>query len=72
MGWEKPVDSATTWKTDCKLHKIDNYFYYLVVPVIVLDIYESINEGQMERQEALKQAAAISQINEGILELMKY
>jgi hypothetical protein len=57
LGWEKPVGLATTWRTDCTLHEIVNYFFEKTVGCTVdcVGYCNMINAGQMTRQEALGQ-----------------
>jgi hypothetical protein len=61
LGWEKPADHATSWRTDCKLHEIVNYLWVKLVGCSMdcMGFCNMIISGQMERAEALAQEEQI-------------
>ncbi len=74
LGWVKPADHISTWRTDCVLHEVVNFFFLKTVGC-TKDCWgycNMINAGQMTRQEALQQEEeALSRIRwervEGVL-----
>lgn len=61
LDWKKPPGHVSTWRTDCRLHPVVNYFF-LKIFGCSKDCWgycRMINSGQMERQEALKQEEEI-------------
>jgi hypothetical protein len=64
LGWEKPAGHVTTWRTDCLLHEITNFFYGMVLSCTqdCMGYCNMINSGQMTRQEALSQEEQALQI----------
>jgi hypothetical protein len=56
-GWEKPADHVSTWRTDCVLHGVMNYFYVKTVGCTLdcMGYSNMIAAGQMTRAEALAQ-----------------
>jgi glucosamine--fructose-6-phosphate aminotransferase (isomerizing) len=61
LGWQKPPDHATSWRTDCKLHEIVNYLWVKLAGCSVdcMGFCNMIVSGQMERAEALAQEEQI-------------
>lgn len=61
LGWEKPRGQVSTWKTDCILHPVVNYFFIRMFGCSkdCFGYCKMINSGQMERQEALRQEEEI-------------
>lgn len=57
LGWAKPADSFSTWRTDCILHELVNYFFMKSVGCTgdCIGYCNMIAAGQMTRQEALEQ-----------------
>ncbi len=57
LGWEKPADHVSTWRTDCRLHEIVNFFFVKTIGCTkdCLGYCNMINAGQMTREEALWQ-----------------
>lgn len=57
LGWAKPADHISTWRTDCVLHEIVNFFFVKTLGCTkdCLGYCNMINAGQMTRQEALEQ-----------------
>ncbi|MBM3325093.1 MAG: hypothetical protein FJY66_05440 [Calditrichaeota bacterium] len=57
LGWEKPAGHISTWRTDCLLHEITNFFYGMVLACTqdCMGYCNMINSGQMTRAEALAQ-----------------
>lgn len=74
LGWKKPQNHVSTWKADCKLHALDNY-YLIKLFNCSRDCFGyscMINEGNMTRQEALEQEEAIlATYKQGIRELLE-
>jgi len=62
LGWQKPEDHVSTWRTDCILH--DMVAYCFVNPLgcskACFGYSNMINSGQMTREEALAQEEAVS------------
>jgi hypothetical protein len=62
LGWRKPEDHVSTWRTDCILH--DMVAYCFVNPLgcskACFGYSNMINSGQMTREEALAQEEAVS------------
>ncbi len=56
-GWEKPEGSVSTWRTDCYLTPVLNYFFYKIFNCgkETFGYCKMINSGHMDRNEALKQ-----------------
>lgn len=61
LGWQKPPDHATSWRTDCKLHEIVNYLWvkFIYCSMDCMGFCNMIISGQMERSEALAQEEQI-------------
>ena len=57
LGWEKPADVASTWKADCVMVGLTNFYYMMLFGCTKLcfGYTRMINGGQMEREEALIQ-----------------
>jgi hypothetical protein len=57
LGWSKPPDSVSTWRTDCMMHEFVNYFFMKSVGCTrdCIGYCNMIAAGQMTRQEALEQ-----------------
>ncbi len=57
LGWEKPADSPTTWRTDCIVIPLVNYLWQVYFGITKLEegFAHMIRIGQMERAEALEQ-----------------
>jgi hypothetical protein len=57
LGWEKPVGHVTTWRSDCTLHQVVNFFFVKTVGCTqdCMGYCNMINAGQMTRDEALGQ-----------------
>ena len=62
LGWQKPEDHVSTWRTDCILH--DMVAYCFINPLgcskACFGYSNMINSGQMTRAEALAQEEAVS------------
>ncbi len=57
LGWSKPAGHVSTWRTDCILHEVVNFFFVKTMGC-TKDCWgycNMINAGQMTRQEALRQ-----------------
>ena len=63
LGWIKPAGYVSTWRTDCLLHEIVNFFYVKAVGCTqdCMGYCNMINDGQMTREEALAQEEAAIQ-----------
>ena len=59
-GWEKPAGSVSTWRTDCYLTPLLNYFFYQIFSCgkETFGYCKMINSGDMDREEALQQEEA--------------
>lgn len=57
LGWAKPAGHVTSWRTDCTLHEIVNFFFAKTVGCTVdgVGYCNMINTRQMTREEALEQ-----------------
>ncbi len=57
LGWEKPRAHVSTWRTDCKLHPLMNYYFYELFGCTkdCLGYCNMIGAGQLTREEALAQ-----------------
>lgn len=57
LGWEKPKDAKSTWRTDCRLGPLVNYCHLRSYGCTkaCLGYCNMINAGQMTREEALRQ-----------------
>ncbi len=57
LGWRKPEDHVSTWRTDCRLHPLVNYTFYKLFGCSkdCFGYHKMINSGQMKRDEALIQ-----------------
>jgi len=57
LGWEKPPESVSTWRTDCLLTPLVNYCFYKLFDCgkETFGYCQMINSGQMDREEALNQ-----------------
>jgi hypothetical protein len=57
LKWEKPTELASTWKADCVMVALTNYYYIKLLGCTKLcfGYTRMINSGQMERIEALQQ-----------------
>jgi hypothetical protein len=57
LGWEKPKNHVSTWRTDCELHALVNYSYFKLFGCSkdCFGYCKMINGGQMKREEALEQ-----------------
>lgn len=57
LGWAKPPDSVSTWRTDCTMHEFVNYFFMKSVGCTrdCIGYCNMIAAGQMTRSEALEQ-----------------
>jgi len=62
LGWRKPRDSASTWRTDCELEKLVEYCFMNLLGCSkrCLGYHNMINEGQMSTQEATELEESIS------------
>jgi PP-loop superfamily ATP-utilizing enzyme len=62
LGWKKPEDHVSTWRTDCRLHPLVNYAFLNTLGCTkgCFGYCNMINNGQMTREEALTQEEAIS------------
>ena len=58
-GWEKAIDTNTTWRIGDGTAAFYNYIYYTVAGFTEHDTFRSnqIREGQVTREEALKLVA---------------
>lgn len=74
LGWQRPPEHISTWKADCRLHALDNY-YLIKLFNCTRDCFgytDMINSGNMTREEAIVQEeAALKSHTEGIGELIK-
>ena len=61
LGWQKPPDHVTSWRTDCELHEIVNYMWVKLVGCSMdcMGFCNMIVSGQMERSVALAQEEQI-------------
>jgi len=62
LGWRKPDDHPSSWRFDCVLHLVINY-YHLLNFGCTKDCFgyaRMINSGRMSRQEALEQEEAVT------------
>ncbi|MHC5077230.1 MAG: hypothetical protein ACYTFM_12500, partial [Planctomycetota bacterium] len=74
LNWQKPTDRLSTWKVDCKIHPLDNYFFYLLFGCTrdCLGYTTMINEDQIEREEALQQEEeAIRRIEDNVINVLR-
>lgn len=57
LGWEKPDGHVSTWRTDCMLHALVNYCFFVLFGCSkdCFGYCNMINSGQMAREEALRQ-----------------
>ena len=57
LNWQMPKDSATSWRTDCKLTPLINYYYLKTYGCTkaCFGYHKMINYGQITREEALYQ-----------------
>lgn len=57
LGWSKPADSVTTWRTDCKLVPLVSYLYTKSYGVskIELGFSNMIRDNKMSREKALEE-----------------
>jgi hypothetical protein len=57
LGWEKPFGHVTTWRSDCTLHQVVNFFFVRTVGCTqdCMGYCNMINDDQMTRAEALEQ-----------------
>lgn len=57
LGWAKPPDHVSSWRADCILHEIVNFFFVKTVGCTqdCMGYCNMINAGQMTREEALAQ-----------------
>jgi hypothetical protein len=67
LGWKKPPDSVSTWRSDCKLTLVVNYCFLKMhgCSKACFGYCKMINCGLMERQEALKQEEMFTEIADG-------
>lgn len=73
LGWEKPLGSVSTWRTDCALHACVNYSYLRLFGCTkdCFGYTNMINAGQMDRAEALRQEEeAAGSLEHGLRELL--
>ena len=74
LGWEKPADSVSTWRTDCDIHSLGNYISYKLIGCTkdCLGYCKMINGGQISREDALRQEEeAINNIEHNIETLLR-
>jgi tRNA(Ile)-lysidine synthase TilS/MesJ len=74
LGWEKPIDHISTWRSDCMLHPLVNYCFYKLFGCSKdsFGYCKMINSGQMDREEALKQEEELATISyESIRDLLE-
>ena len=83
LGWTKPADRVSTWRTDCELTPFVDYCFYRMYGCtkVCFGYCNMINGGYMTRQEALqqeevmindlKQADKIRRLLETVIELPK-
>ncbi len=62
LGWNKPAESTSTWRIDCKLTPLVNncYFKRFGCSKACFGYCNMINSGQMSRTEALQQEEQIA------------
>ena len=68
LGWQKPCDSTSTWRTDCKLITVVNYCFHKTYGCTkhCFGYSRMINDGQMERDEALREEEEmLTELREG-------
>lgn len=74
MGWEKPADSPTSWRIDCKLEQLVVFSHNKLFGCSkhCFGFHNMINDSQMTRAEALKQELQISALtDEELSELLR-
>lgn len=73
IGWQKPANHLSTWRTDCMLHSLVNYCFFKLFGCSkdCFGYCKMINSGQMDRDEALKQEEQMAAtFSENIEELL--
>jgi len=61
LGWQKPPNSVSTWRTDCLLTPVVDYCFHKLYGCskACFGYCNMINDGQMSREEALQQEEEI-------------
>ena len=75
LGWQKSEDSVSTWRSDCKLHPILNFFVWKRYGCTknAFGYCNMINGGYMDRETALTQEKETVQfLSENIEELLAH
>ncbi len=64
LGWRKPKNSHTTWRTDCLMHPFVNYSFLRLLGCSkdCFGYNKMINSGKMEREEALVQETHLQEM----------
>jgi len=64
LGWQKPLSSVSTWRTDCRLTPIVDYCFFKLYGCskACFGYCNMINDGQMSREETLRQEEEILQV----------
>ena len=74
LGWEKPAELESTWKADCVMVALTNFYYIKLLGCTKLcfGYTRMINSGQMEREEALKQEEnMLANYSRGLKEILE-
>lgn len=74
LGWEKPTDLVSTWKADCVMVALTNFYYIKLFGCTKLcfGYTKMINSGQMDRDEALKQEETmLASYSKGLKEILE-
>ena len=74
LQWEKPDERGRTWKVDCVLIALTNFYYIKLLGCTKLcfGYNRMINSGQMERAEALKQEEdMLASYSKGLKEILE-
>ena len=74
LGWTPPPNNISTWRTDCMLIPLENYYFYKLFGCskFAFAYRTMINMGQIDRKEALRQDEEMSlTIEEKVRELLK-
>jgi len=74
LQWEKPAELVSTWRADCALVALTNYYYIKLLGCSksCFGYTKMINSGQMDRVEALEQEEyVLANCSQGLEEILK-
>jgi hypothetical protein len=69
LGWDYPRELRSTWRFDCKIGHLKDYFYMKTLSITEKDDFyaKMVREGILTREDALKRISAENEIHRDII-----